>query len=289
MSRAARCTRTAGATCSRRTCRTSSPTSAGRARGPSSTSTSPPRIPASTDPAPRPSSCSPPRRAAQFTAPNWIANSYAAASLSANVDLGDTLSLQALGYYRYFRQSVTTAMRPTTRRATRRLAGLLCTRTGRSTTIGGGLIMRLPGRRAIRPARHAEHQHECLRRRPAAHRHRQACSGRENNFVAGEPRRRTDAVRRDVVCRRPDLGRHADLHRPRRGRSTSPAPIRPSTSASTAPTWGLYLADTSAAHAAAGADGVGPLEHRDHHPQRSQRRRPQRLAQLSALQSRRRR
>ena len=43
---------------------------------------------------------------AQFTSPNLIANTYAAANLSGNVDLSDTLSIQALAYYRYFRQKV---------------------------------------------------------------------------------------------------------------------------------------------------------------------------------------
>ena len=223
---------------------------------------------------------------AQFTAPNWIANSYAAADLSANVDLGDTLSLQALGYYRYFRQSVTNGNAPNDTPCADG-SGLLCTPDGPSTTTGGGFDPRLPGRRAIRPARHAEHEHQCLRRQPAAHRHRQAAGPRQPSRRRGEPRRRTDAVRRDVVCRRPDRGRQ-ELHRPRRGdrrarhqfarqrrrrqRRLGPLPRR-------------HLA----AHAAAGADGVGPAEHRDHHPQRSGGRRPQRLAQLRALQSRRRR
>ena len=43
---------------------------------------------------------------AQFTSPNLIANTYAAANLSGNVDLSDTLSIQALAYYRYFQQKV---------------------------------------------------------------------------------------------------------------------------------------------------------------------------------------
>ena len=49
---------------------------------------------------------------AQFTAPNLIANTYAAANLSANIELGDTLSLQALGYYRYFQQRVVNGNAP---------------------------------------------------------------------------------------------------------------------------------------------------------------------------------
>ena len=76
---------------------------------------------------------------AQFTAPNWIANTYAAANLSANIDLGDTLSLQALGYYRYFRQSVINGNAPNDTPCADG-SGLLCNPDGPSTTVGGGLI-----------------------------------------------------------------------------------------------------------------------------------------------------
>ncbi len=76
---------------------------------------------------------------AQFTAPNWIANSYAAANLSGNVDLGDTLSLQALGYYRYFRQSVINGNAPNDTPCADG-SGLLCFSGGPSTTVGGGPI-----------------------------------------------------------------------------------------------------------------------------------------------------
>ena len=77
---------------------------------------------------------------AQFTAPNWIANSYAAANLSGNVDLGDTLSLQALGYYRYFRQSVINGNAPNDTPCATTESGLLCFSGGPSTTVGGGSI-----------------------------------------------------------------------------------------------------------------------------------------------------
>ncbi len=76
---------------------------------------------------------------AQFTAPNWIANSYAAANLSANIDLGDTLSLQALGYYRTFRQSVINGNAPNDTPCADG-SGLLCFADGPSTTTGGGFI-----------------------------------------------------------------------------------------------------------------------------------------------------
>src|SRR5262245_10700711 len=78
---------------------------------------------------------------AQFTAPNLIANTYAAANLSANIELADTFSLQALGYYRYFRQSVVNGNAPNdTPCQDDDDVGLLCFSGKRSTTVGGGLI-----------------------------------------------------------------------------------------------------------------------------------------------------
>jgi outer membrane receptor protein involved in Fe transport len=78
---------------------------------------------------------------AQFTAPNWIGNTYAAANLSANIELGDTLSLQALAYYRFFQQKVINGNAPNdTPCAGDDNAGLLCFAGGPSTTTGGGSI-----------------------------------------------------------------------------------------------------------------------------------------------------
>lgn len=76
---------------------------------------------------------------AQFTAPNWIANTYAAANLAANIEVGDALSLQALGYYRYFRQSVLNGNAPNDTPCADG-SGLLCFSGGLSTTVGGGSI-----------------------------------------------------------------------------------------------------------------------------------------------------
>ena len=204
MSRAAPFTRTAGATCSRPTSRTCSPTSAGRARGPSSISTSPRLNSGLNGPGTAPVQLLAVVPSAQFTAPNWIANTYAAANLSANIEVGDTLSLQALGYYRYFRQSVINGNAPNdTPCRDDDNAGLLCFSGGLSTTSGRRIHQRLPGRRAIRPARHPEHQHACLRRQPAAHRHGQAARPRQSPCRRGEPgtpdgrssaRRRTSAA-----------------------------------------------------------------------------------------------
>ncbi len=76
-------------------------------------------------------------RSAQFSAPNFIGNSYAAASLNGTVELSDTLSLQALAYYRYFLQNVSNGNAPNDTPCNDG-SGLLCTETGGvSTTFGG--------------------------------------------------------------------------------------------------------------------------------------------------------
>jgi iron complex outermembrane recepter protein len=75
---------------------------------------------------------------AQFTAPNFISNSYAAVGLNGTADLSDQISLQGLLYYRYFRQRVDNGNAPNDTPCTdAALAGLLCTVSGVSTTFGG--------------------------------------------------------------------------------------------------------------------------------------------------------
>jgi iron complex outermembrane receptor protein len=78
-------------------------------------------------------------QAAQFTAPNQIANQYAALSLSGSVDVTDTTSIQALAYYRYFLQRVTNGNAPNDTPCNDG-TGLLCNDSVPSTTLGGGLI-----------------------------------------------------------------------------------------------------------------------------------------------------
>jgi iron complex outermembrane receptor protein len=78
-------------------------------------------------------------QAAQFTAPNQIANQYAALSLSGSVDVTDTTSIQALAYYRYFLQRVTNGNAPNDTPCNDG-TGLLCNDGVPSTTLGGGLI-----------------------------------------------------------------------------------------------------------------------------------------------------
>ena len=77
--------------------------------------------------------------AAQFTAPNQIANQYAAVSLSGSVDVTDTTSIQALAYYRYFLQRVTNGNAPNDTPCNDG-TGLLCNDGVPSTTLGGGFI-----------------------------------------------------------------------------------------------------------------------------------------------------
>jgi len=76
---------------------------------------------------------------AQFTAPNQIGNRYVAANLSGSADLSDTLSVQALAYYRYFQQQVANGNAPNNTPCNDG-SGLLCSASGISTTQGGVFI-----------------------------------------------------------------------------------------------------------------------------------------------------
>ena len=76
---------------------------------------------------------------AQFTAPNQIANQYAAVSLSGSMDVTDTTSIQGLAYYRYFLQHVTNGNAPNDTPCNDG-TGLLCNDGVPSTTLGGGFI-----------------------------------------------------------------------------------------------------------------------------------------------------
>jgi iron complex outermembrane recepter protein len=78
-------------------------------------------------------------RAAQFTAPNQVANQYAAVSLSGSIDVTDTTSIQALAYYRYFLQRVTNGNAPNDTPCDNG-TGLLCNNGVPSATLGGGFI-----------------------------------------------------------------------------------------------------------------------------------------------------
>ena len=79
-------------------------------------------------------------RAAQFTAPNLIANRTLQVNLQGNYDVTDTTSVQALAYYRYLLQRVVNGNAPNDVPANDG-SGLLVNRNGGfSTTRGGGLI-----------------------------------------------------------------------------------------------------------------------------------------------------
>ncbi|MGI3777372.1 MAG: TonB-dependent receptor, partial [Janthinobacterium lividum] len=79
--------------------------------------------------------------AAQFTAPNLVANKYVNVNLSGTYSLSDDTSLQAVGYYDYFQQRVvngnTADDGPCDDAGN---AGLLCNDDARSTTRGGAPI-----------------------------------------------------------------------------------------------------------------------------------------------------
>jgi outer membrane receptor protein involved in Fe transport len=79
-------------------------------------------------------------QAAQFTAPNGIANKYAQVSANGNIVLSDTLSVQANAYYGYFQQRVVNGNTANDFPCDDG-SGLLCQDVGvPSTTLGGGTI-----------------------------------------------------------------------------------------------------------------------------------------------------
>ena len=86
--------------------------------------------------------------AAQFTAPNAIANRYVQTGLRGNVDLSDTRSLQFQTYYSYFQQRVVNGNAPNDTPCNDG-SGLLCQAPGvYSTTRGGGAIPAFLGNNA---------------------------------------------------------------------------------------------------------------------------------------------
>jgi outer membrane receptor protein involved in Fe transport len=79
-------------------------------------------------------------QSAQFTAPNQISNQYGSVSLTGNVDVTETTSVQALVYYRYFLQRVMNGNAPNDTPCNDG-SGLLCSGSGiYSTTLGGATI-----------------------------------------------------------------------------------------------------------------------------------------------------
>jgi outer membrane receptor protein involved in Fe transport len=77
--------------------------------------------------------------AAQFTGPNEISNRFVQASLSGNLEVSDTVSIQAVGYVNNFLQRVSNGNAPNDTPCNDG-SGLLCSETGFSATLGGATI-----------------------------------------------------------------------------------------------------------------------------------------------------
>ncbi len=77
--------------------------------------------------------------AAQFTGPNQISNRFMQLSLSGNLAISDTLSVQAVTYFNNFLQRVSNGNAPNDTPCNDG-SGLLCNDSGYSTTIGGASI-----------------------------------------------------------------------------------------------------------------------------------------------------
>ncbi len=77
---------------------------------------------------------------AQFTAPNVVANRYAAVNLRGNYNVTDTTSIQALAYYRYLLQRVVNGNAPNDTPCNDG-SGLLCDENGDPSTSRGGVVI----------------------------------------------------------------------------------------------------------------------------------------------------
>ena len=82
--------------------------------------------------------------AAQFTAPNLISNRFTQVSLSGNLAVSDTVSIQAATYYNNLVQKVTNGNAANDTPCNDG-SGLLCAGSGPSTTLGGGPILAFAG------------------------------------------------------------------------------------------------------------------------------------------------
>ena len=82
--------------------------------------------------------------AAQFTAPNLISNRFTQVSLSGNLAVSDTVSIQAATYYNNLVQKVTNGNAANDTPCNDG-SGLLCADSGPSTTLGGGPILAFAG------------------------------------------------------------------------------------------------------------------------------------------------
>ena len=86
--------------------------------------------------------------AAQFTGPNAVYNTFMQLSLSGNVQVSDTVSLQGATFYNNFLQRVTNGNAPNDTPCNDG-SGLLCSDSGPATTLGGGTIPAFLGSNAF--------------------------------------------------------------------------------------------------------------------------------------------
>ena len=184
MSRAARCTRAAGAICNRPTWRISTATSAGAATAPSCISTSLAAHSMLNGPGTSPVELLAADPAAQFTAPNQINNHYASVSLTGNVDISDTISLQAVTYYNNFLQRVTNGNAPNDTPCNDGSGSAVLRRRlqhhARRRRYPG-----LPERRFLFGTGQPDHEHQWLRRLDPGDRYADTCSASRTTSSRG--------------------------------------------------------------------------------------------------------
>ena len=143
-------------------------------------------------------------QSAQFTAPNQISNQYGSVSLTGNVDVTETTSVQALVYYRYFLQRVMNGNAPNDTPCNDG-SGLLCSGPGvYSTTLGGATIPDFLNGGPIFRARPGDHKHQCLWRVGAGHQYRRSVRLEEPSGGGDQLRRGANRVQRCLLCRRAD-------------------------------------------------------------------------------------
>ena len=258
------CTRTAGATCSRPTCRTSMAISAGAASTASCISTSPVAHSELNGPGTSPVQLLAVDPAAQFTAPNFDRQQlHGRQSQRHRRSQRYRFPCRRLAYYRYFLQNVSNGNAPNDTPCTDDdLAGLLCAESGVSTTFGGVADPGLPERRAVLASSTTRRP----TRMPTAPRSRSPTPhdvfGLKNHFVAGLAFDGAQtAVQRRVVYRRADA--------PTRGSSSVPASSSTNRAAYSPVQRGDHQRDLRRlfrrhpqSHRSPDRDRVGPLQRR---------------------------
>ena len=158
--------------------------------------------------------------AAQFTGPNAIYNTFVQVSLSGNVAISDTISLQAVTYYNNFLQRVTNGNAPNDVPCNDG-SGLLCSDPGPPRPQHHARRRHDPGvpRREsvfLFGAGQPDHEHQWLRRLDPGDRHADRVRLQEPPGRRHQLRRRTDRVHWRFLYRRHHPG-HPRVHRPGRG------------------------------------------------------------------------